>query len=314
MGIHTAIIYPNAVGFSSNHIFAIEDRAQRGEVLRLFNDFYVDLQQESGERLLPQAMLPVWDMDFTVKEMERLLDAGTRGFILSDKPQLMDLPELDDEYYAPMWSLANDSGAVINFHIGSGASRVIKEDTEGLKEKLARPADTGKTESFWGTLYWDSFGPQRRLAVLATLSYMSNARIIVNLCMGDLFDRYPNLKIASAESGIGWVPFILEAMEYQLDEMVTDPGERALQRRRPTDYFRDHIYVMFWFENLGPQKMLEDIGVNTVLVETDVPHPTCVYPGARERFAKSLGHLDRSVVQRVLQDNAAELYKIDMSK
>jgi predicted TIM-barrel fold metal-dependent hydrolase len=314
MGIHTQVIYPNAVGFSSNHIFAIEDRAQRAEILRLFNDFYVDVQEESDERLLPQAMLPVWDMALTVTEMERLLDKGLRGFILSDKPQLMGLPELDDDYYAPMWSLANESGAVINFHIGSGASRVLKDDTQELRKKLARPADTGQSEPFWGSLYWDSFGPQRRLAVLATQSYMSNARIIVNLCMSDMFDRYPHLKIASAESGIGWIPFILEAMEYQVDEMVTDPEERSLQRRRPTDYFRDHIYVMFWFEHLGPAKMLEDIGINNILVETDVPHPTCVYPGARERFAKAMGHLDRSIVKRVLQDNAVELYKIDLSK
>ena len=54
---------------------------------------------------------------------------------------------------------------------------------------------------------------------------MSNVRIIINLCMSDLFDRYPKLKIVSAESGIGWVPFILEALEYQFDEMVTDPDE-----------------------------------------------------------------------------------------
>ena len=53
--------------------------------------------------------------------------------------------------------------------------------------------------------------------------YMSNVRIIVNLCMSDLFDRYPKLKVVSAESGIGWIPFILEALEFQFDEMVTDP-------------------------------------------------------------------------------------------
>ena len=62
---------------------------------------------------------------------------------------------------------------------------------------------------------------------MATQMYMSNVRIIVNLCMSDLFDRYPNLKVVSAESGIGWIPFILEAMEFQLDEMVTDPDEVA---------------------------------------------------------------------------------------
>jgi predicted TIM-barrel fold metal-dependent hydrolase len=140
--------------------------------------------------------------------------------------------------------------------------------------------------------------------------YMSNVRVIVNLCMSDLFDRYPNVKIVSAESGIGWVPFILESLEYQLDEMVTDPVERSLQKLRPSDYFRNHIYVTFWFESLAPRKYIEDIGVNNVLIETDVPHPTCLYPGARDHLAKVLADVDPYVRRRVLQDNAAELYRI----
>ena len=130
--------------------------------------------------------------------------------------------------------------------------------------------------------------------------------------MSNLFDRYPNLKIVSAESGIGWVPFMLESLEFQLDEMVTNADEVALQKRRPTEYFRDHLYVMFWFEQSGAIKLIDDIGVNNVLVETDIPHPTCLYPTPRAHFARVLSGLSRESQQRVLQDNAAELYKIKL--
>jgi predicted TIM-barrel fold metal-dependent hydrolase len=68
---------------------------------------------------------------------------------------------------------------------------------------------------------------------------------------------------------------------------------------------------MFWFEEIGV-RMIEDIGVDRVLVETDIPHPTCLYPGTRERFAKVLGPLDYNIRRRVLQDNAAELYRIEL--
>jgi predicted TIM-barrel fold metal-dependent hydrolase len=126
-----------------------------------------------------------------------------------------------------------------------------------------------------------------------------------------MFDRYPNLKIVSAESGVSWLPFILESLEYQIDEMVTSPEERSLQKRRPTDYFHDHIFASFWFERVGlvPQ-IIEAVGVRNIMVETDVPHPTCLYPGARDRFAQVLGHLDRNVIKRILFDNAAELYGV----
>src|SRR5262249_4943999 len=191
----------------------------------------VDVQDESHDRLFPQAMLPIWDMDLTIVEMERLVDRGITGFTLSDRPELLGLPQLPEPYFAAMWDLANEAHVPLNFHIRSWAT---KERGNEAKEKglLRRPAESAKA---FADLYWDSFGPQRRLAILASQMYMSNARIIVNLCMSGMFDRYPNLRIVSAESGIGWIPFILESLEYQLDEMVTDPTERAVQQRRPTE-------------------------------------------------------------------------------
>jgi uncharacterized protein len=316
MGIHAQILYPNGLGFSSNHLFAIEDPAQRMLILSLYNDHLMEVQLQSNNRLFPQGVLPIWDMDLTVKEMTRLADQGMRGFTLSDKPELLGLAELPEPYFDPMWDLFNETGAVANFHIGSGMRR---EDVEALRdstsievklgEQPAVPTEIPKVASST----WRMFGPQRKLAVYSSQNYMSNVRIIVNLCNSNLFDRFPNVKIVSAESGIGWVPFILEAMEYQYDEMFTLPDEIGLAKRRPAEYFRDHLYVMFWFEKSAPAKLIHEIGVNNVLVETDIPHPTCLYPTPKEHFARVMANLDDHTQRRILQDNASELYKIPLS-
>lgn len=316
-GIHAEIIYPNGVGFASNHVFAIRDLDRRKAILQMYNDFFGDIQEESGGRLLPQAMLPIWDMDLTVAEMTRLIDRGIRGFTLSDKPEMIGLPELWEDYYTPMWDLFDGSASVANFHIGAGATREDMESVRGARNKsreqrLAEEAEERRRNPGKVNTWWNEFDLQRRLAVHATQMYMSNVRIIVNLCMSNLFDRHPGLKIVSAESGIGWVPFIKEAAEWQFDEMVTEPDEVAHTQRRPSEYFEDHIYVMWWFERSAPAKLIEDVGVNNVLVETDIPHPTCLYPTAREHFAKVMSGLDDHVIRRVLQDNAAELYRIDV--
>jgi predicted TIM-barrel fold metal-dependent hydrolase len=315
MGVYAQVLYPNAMGATSNHLFAIPDVAQRTACLKMYNDFYVDVQFESHGRLFPQPILPVWDMDFTIKEMTRLLDKGMRGFTISDKPELLGLPELPEPYFAPMWDLFNESGAVVNFHIGSGAR---KEDRERATSRVQprsgtvvpQAAPAGSANQLDSC--WRYFGPQRYMATFGALLYASNMRIIANLCMSDLFDRYPKLKVVSAESGIGWVPFILEALEYQVDEMITRPEETSFAQRRPREYFRDHIYVMFWFETSAPAKLLEDIGVNNVLVETDIPHPTCLYPNSANRLAQRLAGIDPHTVRRVLQDNAAELYNVPL--
>ncbi len=307
MGVYAQILYPNAVGFASNSMFGIEDLNLRNEIQRIYNDFLVDIQHESGDRLLPQAVLPIWDMDLTLKEMSRLASAGIRGFTITDKPQAVDMPDLDAPYFAPMWSLANEVGSVINFHIGSGGVRRVQDADPAVQEARRQGSAVAGPNP---DIYWESFGPQRRLAILATQFYMSNVRVIVNFCMSGMFDRYPNVKISSAESGIGWIPFVLEAMEYQLDEMVTKPEEKAVQERRPSEYFRDHFYVSFWFEKVGPTKTLEDVGIHNVFVETDIPHPTCIYPQAKERIAEVMAQLDPYARRRVLQDNAVEAYQL----
>jgi len=296
-GVYAAVLYPNSIGFASNALFGIEDVEFRNLVMSIYNDSLVDLQNESGRRLLPQAVLPIWDMNRTLAEMQRLIDAGVTGFTVTDKPQNVGLPDLDHPYFAPMWSLANEAGSVINFHIGSGS-----------------PGNMGKASPVAAAssdIYWQSFGPQRRLAVLATQFYMSNVRIITNLCMSNLFDLYPNVKVVSAESGIGWVPFVLEAMEYQLDEMVTTPEERSLQTRRPIEYFRSNVYVMSWFER-SAMKVLDDIGVDNVMLMTDIPHPTCLYPDTREYFASVTHDLDADTRRKIVQDNGARVYGITL--
>jgi len=309
MGIHAQILYPNGIGFASNHVFAIEDIELRTAVLQIYNDFLIDIQNESQGRLFPQGLLPVWDMDLTVHEINRLKDQGMTGFTLSDKPELIGLPELWEDYWNPMWQLLNDHGLVGNFHIGAGSR---KEEIEAIRNARNQPRSTQRLSGSAVSPTWAEFGHQRRLATFASQMYMSNVRIIVNLCMSNLFDRFPKLKIVSAESGIGWIPFILESMEFQFDEMVTEPEEVAHAKRRPADYFRDHIYVMFWFEKVGAQKLIANIGVKNVLVETDIPHPTCLYPNPKAHFLRVLDGLDDESKRRVLQDNAVELYGIKL--
>lgn len=309
IGVYAQVLYPNGIGFASNHIFAIEDLELRTAVLQIYNDFLIDVQTESKGRLFPQGLLPVWDMDLTVKEIERLSEKGMTGFTMSDKPEMIGLPELWEDYWTPMWQLLNDRRLVANFHIGAGAR---KEELEAIRNARNMPRSTQRLSGAAVSPTWGEFGHQRRLAAFSTQMYMSNLRIIVNMCLSNLFDRFPNLKVVSAESGIGWIPFALESMEFQFDEMVTEQDEVAHAKRRPAEYFRDHFYVMFWFEKSGPEKLIQEIGVRNVLVETDIPHPTCLYPNPKEHFIRVLSGLDDETKRRVLQDNAAELYNIPL--
>ena len=57
---------------------------------------------------------------------------------------------------------------------------------------------------------------------------------------------------------------------------------------------------------------IDHIGADNIMFETDIPHPTCLYPKSVERVRDAIGDLEPDVQKKILQDNAARLYKIDV--
>ena len=288
MGVWAQIVYPNACGFGATKFLSIEDKEMQFECVRIYNDTIADWQKESGGRLFPQGLLPFWDMDETLKEARRIIDdLKLPGVTMTDKPENFGKPDYGDPHWEPLWELINDMNVPIDFHIGAGLKTFAMEDFS-----------------------WSSFGPQRKLASVATLMYMSNAYTVNCFMLSGLFDRYPNLKIVSVESGCGWIPFVIEAAEYQWEEMA--PDEAKGLKKRPTEYFKDHIYATFWFEDTGVKHYIDTLGAGNLLFETDFPHPTCLYPESQAHLAAVLERLDEPSRKRVVQDNAKELYHLDL--
>jgi len=97
-------------------------------------------------------------------------------------------------------------------------------------------------------------------------------------------------------------------MEHQIDEMMPNAGKKL--QKRPWEYFKQNFWCTFWYESIGPKQLLETVGVDRVLFETDYPHPTSLYPGVQEHIIDVLGGYDFGVKKKVLQDNAVHLYNL----
>ena len=98
-------------------------------------------------------------------------------------------------------------------------------------------------------LVWKGYGPQRQLALASICLFITNFKVIINLIFSGMLERWPRLNFVSVEGGIGWVPFLLEAMDYQWQETV--PTEREGLTMKPSEYFRRQVYASFWFEDFG---------------------------------------------------------------
>jgi uncharacterized protein len=140
--------------------------------------------------------------------------------------------------------------------------------------------------------------------------FIGNARVVTNLILSGMFDRHPTLQMVSVESGVGWIPFILEALDYEMEENA--PKELAQLNKLPSEYFRTNLFATFWFENARNKlpDLIEAVGEDRILFETDFPHPTCLYPSPLESVKAKMETLAPTTRAKIMGENARKLYKL----
>lgn len=282
MGIHAQICYQNSGVTQAGSLMSLGDNDLATSIIQTYNDASVEYQTESGQRVFNMAHLPFWDQAELMNEARRCIDMGLKGFVLPDTPERVGVPSFMSDYWTPFLEMCDATGTPLNFHLNAAIDPNM--------------------------LTWEGFAFEQQLSVVATMFSIGNAATLGNWMVSGRLDRHPNLKLGLIESGAGWVPFAVEALEHQFDEMLA--SKRDILKKRPWQYFRDHFFCTFWFEKIAPKHMLELIGVDNVMFETDFPHPTSLYPGVQAHLKDVLGGHSREVQKKVLQDNAVRLYNL----
>jgi len=287
MGIWGHVCFQNGGVTQAGSLVALNDEPLAIAITQIYNDACADRMKQSDGRINCMATLPYWDKALMNAEMKRIVDLGIKGVVLPDRPERLSEGYLGpDGKMNPFWEevfqTCNDTGIPLNFHLNGSL------DAESAM--------------------WDHLGFDQRLPISALIHHIGCAATMSNFMVTGVLDKYPELKIGLIESGAGWVPFWLEAMEHQLDEFRTSIN-RGL-KLRPKEYFKRHFWVSFWFESYAPKHMLEEIGTDKVMFQTDYPHPTSLYPGVQDKLVSVLKDHDYATRKLVLQDNAAKLYNL----
>jgi predicted TIM-barrel fold metal-dependent hydrolase len=241
-----------------------------------------EMQADSGNRLFPMALIPWWDVKLAVAEVERCYKMGFRGINTNTDPHEHGLPELGDTYWDPLWEVCTGYNLPINFHIGA----------------------SDESMTWFGTGSLPSFDLARKVAYGSTMLFLSNARVLVNIMLSRFLERWPDLKMVSVESGVGWIPFILEAISYQMSEAGIKP------KLSPKEIFQRQMYASSWFEREDLIHNARLVGVDNVMFETDFPHPTCLYPNPLGYMAETAAKFTLEERQKIFGGNAARVYNI----
>ena len=286
-GIYAQIVYPNILGFGGQATAKV-DAALRLACVQIYNDAAAEMQAQSNDRLLPMALLPWWDVKAAIKETERCAAMGLRGININSDPHMHKqddggaIPDLGNPHWDPLWDVCVDKGLPVNFHIGASETAI----------------------DWMGQQGWPSLSRDLRSGISGAMIFFTNGKVVSNLIYSGMLDRNPGLKFVSVESGIGWVPFLMEALDYQLDEIA----EGKSFQLRPSEYFKRNFYFCFWFEKQDISDQLRRVGIDNCLFETDFPHPTSLYP--IDNLEERLSALSDEERAKVLSLNAARIYNV----
>ena len=147
--------------------------------------------------------------------------------------------------------------------------------------------------------------------------FMANVRQVCEVIVSGICHRHPNLKIVSVEAGIGWLPFVLEALDWQWFNNGANI-EHPEYDLKPSEYFKRQIYAPFWFEKGSALDAIRRVGADNFLYETDFPHPTSMSPGPasvaqvpKDFVEDVFTQLSEEDARKVLHDNAVKVYNLD---
>ena len=278
-GIAASLNFPSFAGIDGGLFIRAEDKAQAIVHMRAYNDWHVDewCGAHPG-RFIPLGILPLWDMDETAKEVRRLADKGCFAVTMSENPTKGGLPGVHTGYYEKLWKAATDCGTAICLHIGTGNVSPHCSPESPIEANIT----TMPMAVAFGAADW------------------------LNL---EALHRYPDLKICFSESGIGWIPYLMERADYSHEQHhVWTHSKQYFGDMKPSEVFRRHFISCFIDDAYGLRN-LDLIGEDNVCFEVDYPHSDAPWPNSPELLWKSAQHLTDAQIDKITHLNAMRIYK-----
>jgi predicted TIM-barrel fold metal-dependent hydrolase len=279
-GVLASMCFPTMAGFNARTFTEAGDRDLSYVMLQAYNDWHIE--EWCGAypgRFIPLGIVPMWDVDLAVAEVRRIAGKGCRAISFLEAPHSQGWPSFLSGHWDPMLAELIDQGMVLCLHIG-GASGLIQ---------LAPEA------------------PIDHQIVLPTQVTMLTAQ---DLLFGPTFRRFPELKVALSEGGIGWIPFYLERVDRHFKNQSwigNDFGGKL-----PSEVFREHVLACFITDPAGLRDR-HHIGVEILAWECDYPHTDTTWPESPEVLWKELQDADVADVEvnQITWENACRFFNWD---
>jgi len=254
-----------------------KDKTAAHVMQRAYNDWHVDEWCAAYPgRFIPLAQLPLWDIALMAEEVRRVARKGCHAVAFVENPTMIGLPSIHDRSWDPFWRACCDEQVVIAIHIGS----------------VWQPAPPSGDSA-----------PETLMAGVPVASLHTAADFVFS----EIFRRFPDLRIALSEGGIGWIPYFLERIDY-LNERHSRWTRWQFHGERPSDVFRRHFLTCF-IDDASGIRARDAIGVDAIAWECDYPHSDSTWPEGPERLMRSLAGVPDAEIDKITHGNALRWFQ-----
>ena len=274
--VEASLCFPNYPRFCGQ-LFSEADDLELGLLcVQAYNDWMIDEWcGSSGGRLIPLCIVPLWDAELAAKEIYRVAEKGCRAVAWSELPAWLGRPGLHGDFWDPFLKACEETQTVICMHIGSGTKTV-------------------------------QTSPEAPTVVTANLIVCNSAASMIDWIFSGKFEQFPNLKLLYAESQIGWIPYFIERADDTWRTHQWAQGEKRIPKP-PSHYYKRHVYSCFFKDTVGID-LLDRIGEDNVLFETDYPHQDGTFPNTLAIAEELFGHLEQETIDKIARSNAIKLF------
>jgi predicted TIM-barrel fold metal-dependent hydrolase len=269
-GIFASIVYGPGTLFG----FPIDDPELKKRVLRAWNDWAAEaFNSHLPERLSALAFLPTSSPEDAVAELQRALELGHRGALFHAFEA-----DVSDKVWDRLWAAAAEADVPISFHIGGGSQRV------------------------------DVMKGGWHIAAFAAIAPIQLDEPFSIMMFSGALERNPGLKLVLAESGVGWLPYMVARMDATFEKHCAPHPEHSI-KTKPSEIFRRQVYATFEEEPFGPE-LIPLLGPENFMWACDYPHPDSTWPESRKAIEHALGKLTPEAVRKVTAENCRALYRL----
>jgi predicted TIM-barrel fold metal-dependent hydrolase len=279
--VEASMCFPTLPRFCGQTFLEGHDKELGLACVAAYNDWMVEEWcGDSGGRLIPLGIIPLWDAELAAAEVRRNAARGVHAVCFSELPYHLGLPTIHTGYWDPFFAACAETGTVVAMHIGSSSKM---------------PAAS----------------PDAPPSVSATLAFGNAMSSLVDFLMSGVLVRHPALKLMYAESQIGWIPYALQ----RIDQVWEDNQGWAQTKHipePPSTYYYRNVSGCFINDAHGLAS-LDEVGVDNVTSETDYPHSDSSWPDTKAIMSELVAGLDDDSIRKITRDNAIKLLQLDFS-